>query len=100
MSKDYQEQFDVSHEVLEVVDSEGFKVLIGTVEQEIEKVGKDIVRARADMLNAVRDGGVDSEKLVQQLIRFEARLEGLQFIISQVSFFRRKKDEAVKHLKS
>lgn len=98
MAKDYQKQFDEALEVIQVSESEGFKTLMLKLETEIGQVRADIDRANDDMLEQVRKEGVESEKFVQKVIRLKARMEGLQFIISQVSFFRRRRDEAVKNL--
>ena len=98
MSKDYEKQFDEAHEVLETVQSDGFQTLLKTIEAEIKSLEVEVDRARNEMLEAVRKEGVDSERFVQNIIRCEAKLEGLRFITSQVSFFERKKEQAVKKL--
>ena len=98
MSTDYDKQFEEAHEVLETVQSDGFKTLMVNIEAEIKATEIEVDRARKDMLEGVRKGGIDSERFVQNIIRCEAKLEGLRFITSQVSFFERKKEQAVKHL--
>lgn len=98
MGTDYNKQFDEAHEVLETVQSDGFQTLIKSIEAEITSIEVEVERAQNEMLEAVRKGGVDSERFVQNIVRCNAKLEGLRFITSQVSFFERKKEQAVKHL--
>lgn len=94
MSKDYQRQYDEAHEVLEVAESDGFKTLMKENATQVASIDSQIVTVQKNMLRAVKDGGVDSHKYVQQLIELNARKEGLLFISNRIDFFRKKRDEA------
>lgn len=91
---DYQRQFDIAHEVVEVSQADGFKTLMKEVEEQIASIESQIERLNSEMLLAVRKGGVNSEKHVQQLIELTAYAKGLKFISKQVDLFRKKRDEA------
>jgi len=94
----YQEQYDIAHEVLEITQSEGFKVLLGELESKVSQVKNALGRANGDLLVAVKRDGVDSEKYVQKVTALSAELEGLQFITNQVELHRKRKEQAAKHL--
>ena len=94
----YQEQYDIAHEVLEITQSEGFKTLQSALDGKVSQVKNALGRANSDLLQAVKREGVDSEKYVQKVVALSAELDGLQFITNQVSFHRKKKEEAAKHL--
>lgn len=98
MSKDYQTQFDEALEVIQISESEGYKTLMGKLTGEMDRMESERKKIQDSMLEEVRKGGVSSENVVQQLIRVEARLDGLKYIINQVSFFERRRDEASNHL--
>ena len=98
MSRDYQIQFDEALEVIQITESEGFKTLMGKLDNEMSRMESERKTIQDSMLEEVRKGGVNSENVVQQLIRVEARLDGLKYIINQVSFFARRRDEASNHL--
>lgn len=95
---DYQKQFDIAHEVVEVSQSDGFKTLMSSVEQQLAQVQVEIDSINDDMLEAVRKEGVNSEKFVQRLIRLTARRDGLKFIISEVEHHKKLREEASKHI--
>lgn len=100
MATDYEKQFEEAHEVTEIANSDGFKRLMGEVDAEIANTQSQVDRIRNDMQEAIRAGGVDSERIVQQLTRLDARLGGLQFISKQVERFKAKKQQASKHIAS
>jgi len=84
--------------VLEITQSEGFKVLLGELESKVSQVKNALGRANGDLLVAVKRDGVDSEKYVQKVTALSAELEGLQFITNQVELHRKRKEQAAKHL--
>jgi len=97
---DYEKQFEEAHEVTEIANSDGFKILMGTVDEEIANVQQQVARVHQEMQESIRKGGVDSEKVVQQLTRLDARLAGLQFISNQVERFKGRKATASKQIAS
>jgi len=94
----YQEQYDIAHEVLEITDSEGFKTLLTELQSKVTQVTNALGRANSDMVDAVKREGVDSERYVQKVVALSAELNGLQFITNQVELHRKRKESAAKHL--
>lgn len=94
----YQEQYDIAHEVLEITQSEGFKTLQSALNDKVTQVTNALGRANADLLQAVKREGVDSERYVQKVVALSAELDGLQFITNQVELHRKRKESAAKHL--
>lgn len=98
MGKDYQAQYDQALEVLEVVDSEGFQVLMEVLVTRQVAIKTELDRHNKDVLRTASDGNLDSERHVQKTIALQAELKGLEFISTQVELFRKKKKEASKRI--
>ena len=85
----YQEQYDIAHEVLEITQSEGFKTLQSELNAKVSQVRNALGRANSDLLLEVKRDGIDSETYVQKVVALSAELDGLEFINKQVELHRR-----------
>lgn len=96
---DYQAQFDKAHDVTEIIEANGFVILVEDLENEIERIEEEIEREQEAMRTGVADRQlVDSEHYTQVMIGLNATLNGLRFISNQVEYYQRRKQEAIKHL--
>ena len=85
-------RFDEAHEVLEVWDTEGFKLVRDRLDDEIKTAEGNLKRIQDDMTREAKDGGVDAHQTINQLVYWNGRRDGLMFLSNQIESAKRDKE--------